>query len=475
MGRKHVLVVPVEFVESHFSGIYRLALEMAKRGVTVTLVGSKRLVALIRTFDTLQGLDFNLISYRDFGIEDIVPSGDAVANMVEEVVTSRSRFQPVLDKLVADRNRGISRPTCIIGDRFLTWVIDAAKELNIPYYQFHSCGAAYVRAMQAQVSLVADGSLVIKSEPSGTPYLEEFEGYLHIPGLPPLEYREMLKPLEAKYYRNGTWSELEIGRCINLADAVIVNSFYEFEASPIEAMQQTWRDVSPSKIPRLFLVGPVSNAATFKDRSLQVADTNRGIACLQWLDRRPPLSVVYFSTGNIAQFSAHQVEELAQALEASEKGFLWVASRGAGDAIPPSFEARTRERGLVVSGWVPQLQILQHPAIGGFVTNCNWNSIIESISTGVPMAGWPQLPCDQFINCRHIVDVLKIAAEVRDTTPESPKAHVGLEKAVRLLLSDEGKKLRARVQELKKKAEAAMGEGGCSQKALDDVVQSIPI
>ncbi|CAM6121082.1 unnamed protein product [Calypogeia fissa] len=474
MGRKHVLVVPV-FLQAHFAGIYRFVLEIAKRGIIVTFVGSERLVALIRSFDDLQGLDFNLISLRDFGIEDLVPSGNIVTDILDDLATQRSRYQPFFDKLVADRNAGIAGPTCIIVDRFYTSVLDAAKELNIPYYQFHSCGATYVRALQAHFSLVADGSLVIKREPSGVAYLEKFEGCLNILGLPPLEYRDILKP-PPQLPSNGDRTEfdLEIGRCINEADTVIVNTFYELEAPQIDAMQQTWRDVSPGKIPKLFLVGPLSNAATFKNRSLEASDKERGTVCFQWLDKQAPLSVVYLCIGTIAQFSTHQVEDLSQALEASEQSFLWVASRGTAEAIPSSFEARTREKGLVVRGWVPQLQILQHPAIGGFVTHCGWNSIIESVSSGVPMACWPQATNDQFMNCRHMVDVLKIAVEVRDTTPESPKTHVGLEKAVRLLLSDEGKVLRARVQELKKKAEEAWAAGGSREKALNELVDSIP-
>lgn len=98
------------------------------------------------------------------------------------------------------------------------------------------------------------------------------------------------------------------------------------------------------------------------------------------------------------------------------------------------------------------------------------------------MAAWPQLPNDQRLNRRYLVDVLKIAVDLRSEVPHSttssastgPETLVGLEEAVRLLLSEEGIALRSRAQELKKKVEAAVADGGPSKKALDDLVDSIP-
>ena len=39
--------------------------------------------------------------------------------------------------------------------------------------------------------------------------------------------------------------------------------------------------------------------------------------------------------------------------------------------------------------WAPQLDILSHPLVGGFMSHYGWNSCIESISMGVPIAAWP--------------------------------------------------------------------------------------
>ncbi|CAM6121054.1 unnamed protein product [Calypogeia fissa] len=86
---------------------------------------------------------------------------------------------------------------------------------------------------QAYCSLLADGSMTVKRSQSGGQFLEECEGCLNIPGLPPLEYGDTLKPSPPDWYvnRNPIKDFEKIGRCVNEADAAVVNPLLRFGTS----------------------------------------------------------------------------------------------------------------------------------------------------------------------------------------------------------------------------------------------------
>ena len=52
------------------------------------------------------------------------------------------------------------------------------------------------------------------------------------------------------------------------------------------------------------------------------------------------------------------------------------------------FLHRTARIGKVI-GWAAQIEVLAYSAIGGFVSHCGRNSLLESIWYGVLVATWP--------------------------------------------------------------------------------------
>ncbi|GLT57827.1 hypothetical protein SLA2020_307720 [Shorea laevis] len=74
-------------------------------------------------------------------------------------------------------------------------------------------------------------------------------------------------------------------------------------------------------------------------------------------------------------------------------------------------EAELKGRGILIRGWAPQVLILYHPAIGGFLTHCGWNSTLEAVITGIPTKTWPMF-AEQFYNERFIVQVAKIGVSL---------------------------------------------------------------
>lgn len=153
-------------------------------------------------------------------------------------------------------------------------------------------------------------------------------------------------------------------------------------------------------------IGPMLPPAFFSEGTF-VGGTAKNSECLKWLDTQRVSSVLYIAFGSITYLSAAQIQELAHGLEASQVPFLWIlrvkSSNGqSGDVtklLPPGFQERTKERGLVHAEFAPQLQILSHPATGGFLTHCGWNSCLESICRGIPTVGWPMW-AEQGLSCR---------------------------------------------------------------------------
>ncbi|MCH91722.1 scopoletin glucosyltransferase-like [Trifolium medium] len=134
-------------------------------------------------------------------------------------------------------------------------------------------------------------------------------------------------------------------------------------------------------------------------------------------------------------------------------------------------------KGLIIRGWSPQRLILEHKAIGAFVTHCGWNSTIEAMTVGVPMITWP-VGAEQFYNEKLVTDVLKIGVAV------GVKKWVGVvgdsvqcgavEKAVkRVMEGEEAEEMRKKVKVLAQMAKKAVEEGGSSSSQLNAFIEEL--
>lgn len=181
------------------------------------------------------------------------------------------------------------------------------------------------------------------------------------------------------------------------------------------------------------------------------------------------------------------MRELALGLELSQQRFIWVvrspvAAKSCDGSfftvgnycnderlasyLPEGFLDRSNSTWLIISDWAPQIEILRHQSVGGFLSHCGWNSTLESITHGVPFIAWP-LYAEQRMNATLLVEELKIA--VRSKTLPS-KEIVGREEiklmVKRLMVDEEWHAMRARVKQLKLSGEKAWNHNGSSFKAL---------
>ncbi|GMP59754.1 hypothetical protein CsSME_00022907 [Camellia sinensis var. sinensis] len=243
----------------------------------------------------------------------------------------------------------------------------------------------------------------------------------------------------------------------------VANTFEELESEYVKEYQKV-------KGNKVWCIGPVLLCNEDKldkaERGTKSAiDTHH---CLNWLDWQQSRTVVYVCLGSLSHQALSHSKDKVEELE------KWNLEDG--------FKERTKDRGLLIRGWAPQVLILSHWGIGGFVTRCGWNATLEGICAGVPMTTWPMFG-EQFCNEKLIVQVLRIGVSVGVEVPirweDEEKVWVLLHKdnVVKAIgkLMDGGKereKRRKRATQLGEMAKRAM-EGGSSHFNMAMLIQDI--
>ncbi|KAI3972307.1 hypothetical protein MKW92_000835 [Papaver armeniacum] len=199
--------------------------------------------------------------------------------------------------------------------------------------------------------------------------------------------------------------------------------------------------------------------------------------CLVWLDSQPKNSVLYVAFGATITLSHEEIMELAAGLEHSEQRFIWVlretdradAFVDGGEAcnieLPEGYEERMGGIGMIVRNWAPQIEILAHPSTGGFLSHCGWNSCMESLTMGVPIAAWP-MHSDQPWNTVLVTD-WESRSEVISSTM--------IENAVKkLMVSEDGHGMRERAEQLGVEVRSSViSEDGSSNAELNSFIAHI--
>ncbi|XP_062213298.1 UDP-glycosyltransferase 91B1-like [Phragmites australis] len=169
------------------------------------------------------------------------------------------------------------------------------------------------------------------------------------------------------------------------------------------------------------------------------ASINGEDATVRWLDAQPANSVVYIALGSEVPLSVEQVRELAIGLELAGTRFLWALRKPGSvldaDILPPGFQERTHGHGLVTMGWVPQLSILAHGAVGAFLTHCGWSSIIEGLLFGHPLIMLP-IHVDQGPNAR-LMEGKKVGVQVPRDENDGSIDREGVASTVRAVMLEE--------------------------------------
>ncbi|CAN6807618.1 unnamed protein product [Brassica oleracea] len=354
------------------------------------------------------------------------------------------------------------RPNCLISDLLLPYTSKIARTFNILKIVFNGMSCFCILYMH----ILRRNLEILKS-------LNSDNEYFFVPSFPDrVEFTKPQVPVDAD--ASGDWKE--------------------FMDELVEAENTIWRLLTSKTTKKLEpgkYIGPVSLCNKLGEDKAErgnkaVIDQDE---CFKWLDSKEEGSVLYVCLGSICNLPLSQLKEIGLGLEKSKRPFIWVI-RGWEKHneldewfLESGFEERIKERGLLIKGWAPQVLILTHPSVGGFLTHCGWNSTLEGIASGVPLLTWP-LFGDQFCNQKLVIQVLKVGVSsgVEEVMKwgEEEKIGVlvdseGVKKAVEELMgeSDEAKERRRRAKELGELAHGAVDEGGSSHSNMTFLLEEI--
>lgn len=441
----HIVVLPFA-QQGHINPLLQLSRKLAGHGFVVSFVVSENSVPNKSSLSS----NINFVGVPDH-LSPERSRGSSFRDSVDSMINMEAGFHDLLHRLHHLRQHPVS---VVIADAFMLWSQGIASKFSIPFIFFFTASATCCALLCHLPALTSRGVLPFPRDDKDRCISEH--AVRGIPGVPELLPEEfpMCLTFDASHFRYRFVTD--IGNAFQKASAIIVNAFEELEPAALAAVRRE---------KRIYAVGPLLLMSGSPSR-LDVNYWPEQEHCLPWLDGRRAESVLYVSFGSVASLPTSHMRELALGLEASGQPFLWVIRPDSIDGpleevMPDGFLSRTEDRGLIIS-WGPQLMILSHAAIGGFLTHGGWNSIIENLSAGgVPMICWPHV-AEQRLNRRLLVEHWKIGMEFRHEADGS----VAKEEVARvvgdMMQGERGKDLRSSANKVRDMAKQAAADGGSS-------------
>ncbi|XP_043710183.1 UDP-glycosyltransferase 88F4-like [Telopea speciosissima] len=360
----------------------------------------------------------------------------------------------------------------VIMDFFCAPASSVVSDLGIPIYYYVPAGATFLNFMLYLNTIHNQTTKRFKDLTTTK---------LNIPGLPPIPAPGIVPLMDRD--EEGYPYFLEMSSSLPKSKGIIVNTFESLESIVIKAINDGLC-VPEAPTPPIYTIGPLLDSPINQSVEGEKSENQT----LSWLDAQPSQSVVFLCFGSRGVFSKAQVKEIAVGLEKSGQRFLWALRKPVSEdnnkhfsleqgdpdldaLLPEGFLERTKDRGLVVKQWAPQVEVLSRKSVGGFVTHCGWNSVLETVCAGVPIVAWP-LYAEQHFNKEVLVEQTKLAMPMEESEDGIVYA-AEVEKRVRALMeSDEGKVFRERMHKMKEEAMAAWSESGSSTISFTKLVDS---
>ncbi|XP_054800681.1 7-deoxyloganetin glucosyltransferase-like [Prosopis cineraria] len=474
-SKPHVVMIPFP-IQSHLNSFLKLAKVLHHRGFHITYVNTEYNHRRLLNSRGPQALD-GLSDFRFETIPDGLPPSQADATQhLPSLCESTAQnclvpFTKLLEKLHESASRGLVPPvTCLISDMAMTFTVKAAQQIKVPVAIYSVINASSYLGLWHGCDLLDKGVLPLDERYLTSGYLDiELDG---LSGMKNVRLRDLPSFFSTQDPANQFMVNMTRYNLKNAEDAqaMIFNTFIELESDALNTLS--------SIFPPIYTIGPVHLLLSEIQLSqhLESIVTNlwkEETICINWLESRKPKSVVYVNFGSVTIMSPEQLHEFAWGLANSKKPFLWIIRpdlvNGGSVILSPEFLNETKERGFIAS-WCEQEKVLNHPSIGGFLTHCGWNSMLESMCAGVPIVCWPFF-ADQQTNCRYACAEWGIGLEIDNNV----KRDVVQRLVNELMEGEMGKEMRNKVMQWQKIAKEAIVPGGSSNMNLEKLINEFLI
>ncbi|PRQ43589.1 putative hexosyltransferase [Rosa chinensis] len=467
-SKPHAVLFPYP-LQGHVIPAVHLAIKLASSGFTVTFVNTRAVHhqiiksqspdnAIEDDVNIFNGVCKSSLDIRYATISDGFPIGfDRSLNHDQFWEGVLHVFPAHVDELVAKLVRSDPPVTCLIADTFFVWPTMMATKYNLVNVSFWT-EPVLVLTLYYHIYLLRENCHFASRDNHRKDTID------YIPGVKAIEPKDLMSYLQATEVTSVEHRIIfKAFEEVKRADFILCNTVQELESDTISALQE--------KQPT-YAIGPIfPNGFTKSTVATSLWSESN---CIEWLNTKLHDSILYVSFGSYAHASKKDIEEIANGLSLSRVGFIWalrpdIVSSNETQILPIGFEDEIKNRGLIVP-WCSQIEVISHPAIGGFLTHCGWNSILESIWCGLPLLCYPLLT-DQFTNRKLVVDDWKVGINLCDRKPIT-KEEVK-EKVNRLMSGKSSEELRRNAKEVKNTLESALDEDGSSNRNFNRFIDDV--
>ncbi|GMH15279.1 hypothetical protein Nepgr_017120 [Nepenthes gracilis] len=403
----------------HMIPFLELSKSLAKKGHHVSFVSTPR------NIERLPKIPQNLAPLIDFvklplpaGAENLPPDAEATSDLHYDKVQFLKKAYDGLSGPLAEFLES-SSPDWIVCDFSSHWLPPIAAKLGIP---------------QAFFSIYPSRTLSFAVGPSDGPGTdlkcpEDFTDvpeWITFPTSPAFRLHEAKKfMIIAQENISGVSDVFRMASTLKGCDVIAPRSCLELEDDYINLL----KEIHGKPVVPIGLLPPsvedYADCGSDSDDSWQVIS--------RWLDKHGKRSVVYIAFGSESTQSREELSEVALGLELSGLPFFWALKN---PELPEGFEDRTNGRGLVWRSWAPQLRILSHESVGGFLTHSGWSSVIEALQFGLPLIILPFF-VDQGLIARDLAD-RRVGIEVPRDEEDGSFTRDSVAESLRLVVVEEG-------------------------------------